>query len=54
LSEQCFYLALKLQYKFIEAQNIGIFCFVVNYLKLILGGGGRGLAVTTIVCTKYT
>jgi len=52
-----------LQYKFIEAENRGIFCFVVNYLKLILCGGGRGLVVVIIVaaviimiivCTKYT
>jgi hypothetical protein len=34
-----------LQYKFIEEDNRGIFSFVVNYLKLILGGGRRGLVV---------
>jgi hypothetical protein len=49
-----------LQCKFIEADNRGIFCFIVNWLKLIVGGGGgRGLivvivvaAVIIIVCTK--
>jgi hypothetical protein len=41
------------------AHNRGIFCFVVNYLKLILGGV-RGIVVIAIVvvvivvCTKYT
>jgi len=62
LSHQYFYLALKLQCKLIVADSRGIFCFVVNYLKLILGGGARGIVVIVIVviitiiivCTKYT